>query len=161
MGDNDSLLRDLARLIPGYGAYLDQESRRVDDRITREFLVKRLADCKSKLDGVGKRLAESGNFEMPLKLEKLRDGMDLAQRRLAAAVEGYASWFGERTVDAELLGEVAQLDANLVSLVDQLDALGERLAEDPALDLTEFNQLLDLLHKRIDRRNEMIQSGSH
>ena len=55
MSDDDSMLSNLSRLIPGYGAYREQESRREDDRRTRQFLSKRLADCKARLDAVGKQ----------------------------------------------------------------------------------------------------------
>jgi hypothetical protein len=156
----DSLLSDLARLIPGYGAYLDQEARRKDDRLTREFLTRRLDDCKAKLDEFGRQAAADGNLELPLQLEKLRDRMDLAQRRLAAAVEGYAGWFGERKVDATVLEEVAKLDANLVSVVDQIDAAAKGLSGEREPQLGDLEELLTLLHQRIDRRTEIITAGA-
>ncbi len=40
-------------------------------------------------------------------------------------MEGFAGWFNDRKVDADLLAEVAELDAGLVSLVDQLDELAD------------------------------------
>ncbi len=160
---DDSLLRDLAKLIPGYGAYLDQESRRSDDRRTRDFLVQRLGDCKAQLDKLGKQAATAGNLDLPAKLEVLRARLDHAQRRLSAAVEGYAAWFGDRTVDAELLEQVAKLDAALISVVDQLDALGGQLEAEPTpgrLEDSDYVELLDLLHQRIDRRSQLIVGGS-
>ena len=70
--NNDSLLGDLASLIPGYGAYAEQESRRDDDRLTREFLRKRLADCKAKLEAVGKSAVAGGDLDTPAELEKIK-----------------------------------------------------------------------------------------
>ncbi len=62
MASEDSLLKDLAKLIPGYGSYLKEESRREDDRLTREFLVSRLQDCKSGLDQLGAAAVAAGDF---------------------------------------------------------------------------------------------------
>ena len=157
---DESILGELTRLIPGYGAYRDQESRRKDDRLTREFLVKRLADGKSSLDELGRRAAETGNLDTPMNTEKVRDQIDLAQSRLSAAVEGYAGWFSDRTVDSQLLGKIAEMDANLVSLADQIDALGKELVTADQPDMKQIKETVDLLLARIDRRSEVLKSGS-
>lgn len=155
-----SLLKDLTKMIPGYGAYVDQESRREDDRKTREFLASRLGDCKDSLARVGRAAVERGDLELPAKVEKVREGVDRGQRRLLAAMEGYAGWFSERTVDAELLEKVAQQDSNLVSLVDQIDVIAKSLADSPKPDLSELQEATDRLHERIDRRTELLKAGA-
>ncbi len=163
MPNEDSLLKDLARLIPGYGAYLDEESRRQDDRLTREFLVSRLQDCKSKLDQMGAACVAAGDLSTPAVIEGLRKQIDLAQTRLRAAVEGYSGWFSQRKVDADLLKQVAELDANLVSVVDQMDATLTTLSstKDFSLEQTaELREKVDLLHTRIDRRAEILKAAA-
>ncbi|MEM8734403.1 MAG: hypothetical protein AAGG44_09290 [Planctomycetota bacterium] len=161
MSNNEgSLVGDLVKMIPGYGAYVDQESRREDDRKTREFLVGRLGDCKATLAKIGRAAVERADLETPARVERIREGVDRAAQRLSAAVEGYAGWFSERKVDADLLGKVAELDANLVSLVDQMDAdakvqLG---AEKP--DFETLGEATERLHQRIDRRSELLKNGS-
>ena len=160
MGDNDSLLKNLTRLIPGYGSYQDMESRREDDRLTREFLGSRLHDCKKKLDSIGEAAVSAGDLDAPMKIGKIRDRVDLGQSRLKAALEGYAGWFSEKKVDESLLKSVAELDANLVSLVDQMDAiLGDGKSLE-GVNLSELDEAIDQLHKRIDRRNEILKAGS-
>ena len=160
MSDDESMLSNLSRLIPGYGAYREQESRREDDRRTRQFLTKRLGDCKARLDAVGKQAVNRGDLETPAAMEAIRSQIDRAQSRVAAAVEGYASWFGSRQVDADLLEEIARLDGNLVSLVDQIDELAKSLLDADRPGSGELNEAVDLLHARLDRRTEMLQSGS-
>ncbi|MFN3192156.1 MAG: hypothetical protein ACE361_16710 [Aureliella sp.] len=161
MADNEgSLIGDLVRMIPGYGAYVDQESRRDDDRKTREFLVGRLGDCKSTLAKIGRAAVEKADLETPARVERVRDGVDRAAQRLSAAVEGYAGWFSERTVDAELLGRVAELDANLVSLVDQMDADAKVQLEADKPDFGTLTEAVDRLHQRIDRRSELLKTGA-
>ena len=160
MSDKESLLSDMMRLIPGYGAYRDQESRREDDRLTREFVARRLQDCKHALDKVGARAVSVGDLDTPAKMEKFRASIDLARSRLNSAVEGYSGWFNARQVDAALLGKIGELDANLVSIVDQMDASLTAAAKGEAtLNESELTANLELLHKRIDRRSELLRDG--
>ncbi|MEM7479515.1 MAG: hypothetical protein AAF483_31400, partial [Planctomycetota bacterium] len=149
-----SIISQIASLIPGYGGYLEQEERRKDDRVTREFLVSRLRHCKSDLDKRGKDAIGKGDLDLPAKLEPLHTQVDLAQSRLASAVEGYAGWFNDRKVDADLLGEIADLDAGLISLVDQLDSMSEDWGDETA---TEYAEALEQLHEQIDRRTTLLK----
>lgn len=148
-------MRNLASLIPGYSAYRSAESRREDDRLTREFLAKRIDDCKQQLDRLGSDAVSGGDWETPQKIERLRSELDRARSRIVAAVEGYSSWFSSRTVDSALLEQVGQLDENLVSLVDLID---KALTEQP-LPLTQLGESIQLLHQRIDRRSSLLQSS--
>ncbi len=153
--NKDSIVANLKSLIPGYGAYHALESRREDDRLTRNFLVKRIDQCKAQLDAVGAQAARSGDLESPLQIEKLRTELDRARSRLAAAVEGYSGWFSSRVVDEKLLTQISELDANLVSVVD---LLGKQLEESP-LPFVKVKESTDLLHQRIDRRGELLKQG--
>ncbi len=157
--DGDTLVNALRKRIPGYGAYLEQEARRSDDRVTREFLTRRLAQAMSSLDNKGAAAVAEGDLNAPIVFEKLRERIDLARNRLAAAVEGYASWFGDRSVDADLLKQVATLDANLVGLVDQIDELVGKLGVETQVALKELHEAAELLHSRIDRRHDLLRSG--
>ena len=152
---DESLLADLASLIPGYGAYREHESRREDDRLTREFLGKRITDCKSQLDAMAAAAANAGDLELPSRLEKLRKQLDLAQNRIASAVEGYSGWFNQRNVDTKTLEQVAKLDSNLVSVVDQIDQLCRSEPVDPQ----KVQESLELLHQRIDRRCDVLKNA--
>jgi hypothetical protein len=155
-----SILKDLTKLIPGYGSYVQQESRREDDRLTREFLVNRLSDCKSKLDVLGQNALAAGDLDTPARIEKVRTAVDLAQSRLSAALEGYAGWFGDRKVDVALLEEIGKLDANLVSLVDQIDQFASQQIKQSTFDLSEISGVVELLHSRIDRRTQVLKKGA-
>ena len=122
------------------------------------FLVKRLGDCKAALDEAGLQAVAKGDLDAPLRIEKTRGSLDHAQSRLSAAVEGYASWFGSRTVDASLLQQVTKLDENLISLVDQIESLiqDSATAGNSPQDLP---AAITLLHSRIDRRHELLRDG--
>lgn len=154
------LLKDLTKMIPGYGGYVELESRREDDRLTREFLVSRLQDCKKKMDGLAEAAISQGDLDAPSQIDKMRGPLDLAQSRLRAALEGYAGWFSEKKVDEELLKSIAELDANLVSLVDQVDSLLSDVEAFSQVNQADLKEAADLLNQRIDRRTEMLRAGS-
>jgi hypothetical protein len=143
-----SWLSEIKSLLPGYSAYQSQESRREDDRLTRSYLVKRIDQCKSQLDRLGLQAAQSGDMDLMMRSEKMRTELDRGRSRLAAAVEGYAGWFNRSMVDQQMLEQVSQLDANLVSLVDWI---AQHLDQRP-LPEDKLNQSIELLHQRIDRR---------
>lgn len=151
----DSIIQDLKSLIPGYGAYQAQESRREDDRLTRGFLVKRIDQCKTQLDRLGSQAAKEGDLELPLQLEKLRAELDRARTRLAAAVEGYSGWFSSRVIDEKLLTQVSEQDSNLVSVVD---LISKQLDEKP-MDNSQIRDSIALLHQRVDRRAELLKQA--
>lgn len=158
---DDSLWSGLTKMIPGYGAYREQESRREDDRLTRDFLSVRIRECKSALDRLTGQAVEEGDFDKPSQLEPLHLQLDFAQNRIDSAVEGYAGWFNQRTVDTNLLDKIAELDGNLVSVVDQIDAQLKAAVEGQTpLDAITLRESIDLLHQRIDRRNELLRAGS-
>lgn len=156
---NESTWESLARLIPGYGAYRSEERRRDDDRLTRQFLIRRLQECKLQLERLGAGAVAAGDLKTPAIIDRCTGDIDMAQSRLKAAVEGYAGWFSQRSVDENLLHKIHQHDSNLVSLVDQMDAAIQAWdgKDQPP---EELSGAIELLHARIDRRNELLQRGS-
>lgn len=154
---DDSLLDDLIKLIPGYGAYRGQEDRRADDRQARKFVAQRLGDCKSSLDRCGAAAVKQAKLDMVAEIEEARDQVQRAQSRVSAAVAGYASWFGEKQVDEKLLKQVVQCDQELVSVVDRVDAFARQAADSlDAWDAPSLAKLLAELHLSIDRRNALL-----
>ncbi|MCA9127337.1 MAG: hypothetical protein KDB22_09630 [Planctomycetales bacterium] len=157
--NDESLMSQLMRLLPGYGGYRDRESRREDDRITRQFLSQRLNDCKSACDLLGNQAVSAGNLELPSVLESVRARIEGVRNRLDSAVEGYSGWFTTHSVDVELLQRVCEADQRLVSYVDQIDNLLREIAEkSKTFDAGKIRSLIDNLDRGIDRRNEILSS---
>ncbi|MBX3420754.1 MAG: hypothetical protein KF752_04275 [Pirellulaceae bacterium] len=145
----------LKSLIPGYMAYHALERRRDDDRLTRQFIVKRIEECKSKLDALGLSAAMRGDLDLPLQLERLRTELDRARSRISAAVEGYSHWFGGSQTDPQKLKQLTQQDQSLVSVVDLID---QAIGQSP-LPVEQLDQHLQMLHQRIDRRGLLLSQG--
>jgi hypothetical protein len=153
-----SLIEQLAQWIPGYRGFRELDQRRQDDAAVRQYVSRRLQDCKRALDRLGEQALAAGDLDGPARLEKIRTRIQLAQSRVAAAVEGYASWFSRRTVDAALLDEVHQLDAGLITLADRIEVIlkGTESASAAAAHV-ELAELVEELHQRLDRRAEVLQ----
>lgn len=154
---NDSLLSDLISMIPGYGAYREQEQRRTDDRAARDFLSVRLNECKARLDAIGTEAVANGDLETPVQVEKTRASLELARNRITSAVEGYSGWFSDRKVDAELLDRIIETDHGMVSVVDQIYAA---VAPDPnsKYQHSSVAELLARLQSGIDSRDEILSN---
>jgi hypothetical protein len=155
--EKPNALASLTKYIPGFGGYAKKENRREDDRMTREFLARRLQECKISLEKRTLPLVEQGNLDAVAKSEKLRHKIELQQNRLRAAVEGYASWFDERQVDEDLLKQIAEMDENLIGVVDRLQsALSPK---DPAADIDWplAEEMVTLLSDRFSRRQATLQ----
>ncbi len=144
---------DLKLLIPGYNGYRSQKLRREDDRLTREFVIKRIEACKAKLDAIGVAAANQSDFDTPVRIERFRNELDRARARVNAAVDRYTGWFGTRDdIDEETLEQISRMDENLVAVVDLADQL---IVEKPLPD-EKLTEAIELLHQRIDRRAALL-----
>lgn len=144
----------LKSLLPGYSSYQAIESRRNDDRMTRQWVAQRIDECKSQLDSLGVRAAAStGDFDTIMQIEGFRNELDRARSRVASAVEGYANWFSSQSVDQHLLKQLGQQDESLVSVVDLISTLIPQLPKSSE----QLEENIQLLHQRIDRRALLLQ----
>ncbi|GIW99683.1 MAG: hypothetical protein KatS3mg111_3016 [Pirellulaceae bacterium] len=149
----------LAAAIPGYGAYRDQESRRRDDARTRDYLADRLAEVRHRLTEWMASAATAGDLKVPAQVEPLARRLELAENRLRAAVEGYASWFDEREVDADRLQRVLEHDQNLIALVDQIDQEVARMVAQQELPAaSSVTDHVALLEERVGRRSDLLRN---
>jgi hypothetical protein len=155
---DDSFLKKLTSLIPGFGGYLTLESRREDDRLTREYLIRRLQECKSTVEDQLRPAVESMDFDLVAQGEKLRQSIEHEQNRIRAAVDGYSSWFDKREVDDELLKRIGQMDADLIGIIDRMhDVL--QPSENAPIQWTSAESMLRLLHERFDRRRSTLRDA--
>lgn len=150
-----SLMAGLAKIVPGFSGYLDRESRRRDDRAARDFLASRLQECKRDLQSYVRPLAEQGKLTEVLAAERLREQIELIQNRTAAAFEGYASWFDARNIDADRLKQVADLDIDLVSVVDRLHQSITGDDKNPP-NLAQCNEWINLYRERFAKRGKLL-----
>lgn len=158
MSDSESFIERLRSLIPGYGGYKTLESRREDDRLTREYLIRRLGECKRDLEVILKPAMEKMDFSAVEHGEKLRHAIEHEQNRIRSAVEGYASWFDKRNVDEDLLKKVSEMEESLIGVVDRMHRAIKPIDHSPP-DWTAANSMLQLLNERFERRRNLLRES--
>ncbi len=159
MGNTSSRFTErLKEWIPGFSGYAQLEKRREDDRLTRDYLAKRLQECKSQIEAMARPWVNAGKLEAVHEAEGIRHEIERQQSRVRSAVEGYASWFDSRKVDVPLLEKIAEMDSDMIGLVDRIqESLGNRPADLP--DWKGVRELLELLSQRIDRRKSTLEEA--
>lgn len=146
---------NLAKYVPGFGSYRSEQKRRDDDLAVRKYLVDRLQECKRDLQSLMIPLVDQANFTAITQGEKLRSGIELAQSKMRAAVEGYSSWFESTKIDEAKLKQVLDVDNDLVGVIDRLQHEINSLAA-TAPNFAEAQVIVKNLKDRFARRNELL-----
>ena len=151
----ESIMDNLTKYVPGFGAYRSEQKRRDDDLAVRKYLADRLQECKRDLQACMLPLVDQANFIAIGQGEKLRTSIELAQSKMRAAVEGYSSWFESIKIDESKLKQVLDLDNDLVAVVDRLHHEITSLAAITP-DFAAAQSIATSLRDRFSRRNELL-----
>lgn len=157
-------LQDIARIIPGYGGYIDRERRRDTDKMLRDQLARQYASEQDGLTRLTQQAVSSGKIEFAGKIEGIQQTLNRFIARLQTAPRGYAGWWEVAQIKKEDLDELYQFDMGLAAGVQQLhDAVAKAsaaLAGDgfgAALDA--LRDLADNLNKQFDARTNFVALG--
>ena len=151
----ESIMDNLAKYVPGFGAYRSEQKRRDDDLAVRKYLADRLQECKRDLQAFMTPLVDQTNFAAITQGEKLRSNIEMAQSKIRAAVEGYSSWFESTKIDEAKLKQVLDLDNDLVGVVDRLQHEINNLAV-TAPSFAEAQAVVTNLKDRFLSRKELL-----
>jgi hypothetical protein len=151
----NSMLKSLSSLIPGYSGYAESESRRSQDREIRKLLAQRLGECKAELSKRMKSLKNQNKFDVLSIADRLHGELDVAEQKTLAAYEGYTGWFNKNSVDSDKLREVVELDEGLVSLTDKIRMSIPDSIDDLA-QIQELGDLIELYLQRFEKRRQIL-----
>ena len=146
---------NLAKYVPGFGAYRSEQKRRDDDSAVRKYLSDRLQECKRDLQAFMTPLVDQSNFTAITQGEKLRTSIETMQSKIRAAVEGYSSWFESVKIDEVKLKQVLDLDNDLVGVVDRLQHEITNLVE-AAPNFVAAQTVVNNLKDRFAQRKELL-----
>lgn len=157
--EGQGVLERLMNAIPGFKGYRDKELRRDSDAIQREFLAKRLEECKSVLDQVAAAATRFGSLDAINDVETARKRLDKVVARIRFADRGYAPFFAPVKVDETILARVYEFDMALLSGVDQAraaaDAAGAATEDIPGA-LRALIAEIDALDKQMNERESIL-----
>jgi len=127
--DSKGLLEKIASKIPGFGGYLEKESRRDADKLLREMIVNRYGEQLSRVSSLQTQLIGSGGIEHVDDLQDAATRMQRFMDMVKTAAYGYSGFFDAVKVKEEELGKLYAFDnallenvAKVASAIDNIEA---------------------------------------
>jgi hypothetical protein len=127
--DSKGLLEKIASKIPGFGGYLEKETRRDADKLLRDTIVNRYGEQLSRISAIQTQLISSGGIEY---VDDLQDAATRMQRfidMVKTAAYGYGGLFDAVKVKEDELAKLYAFDSALLdnaakvgSAVDNIEA---------------------------------------
>lgn len=153
--EDQSFLSRLLKKIPGFGGYVDQESRQKNDEQAREFLAAKLETVKTNIDSFAKALVDQMRLDDVGKCEKIRDQADTLIQHLRSRLPGYSSFFGSPKIDDNRLEEIYDADANLMDEAEDLARMSNGISSDQ--NLATIQTQLDRIQSMVREREKLIE----
>ena len=162
--DAKGMLEKIASKIPGFGGYLEKETRRDADKLLRDTIVNRYSEQLSRISALQTQLIGSGGIEF---VDDLQDAATRLQRfidMVKTAAYGYGGFFDAVKVKENELAKLYAFDAALLdsaakvsAAVDNIEASmgGEGL---PAA-IRNLITIVAESNTAYERRKEVLTSG--
>lgn len=127
--DARGLLEKIASKIPGFGGYMEKETRRSADKMLRDTVVNRYGEQMSRISSLQTQLVSGGGIEY---VDDLQDAATRLQRfmdMVKTAAYGYAGFFDAVKVKEDELAKLYAFDnalldnaSKVASLVDGVES---------------------------------------
>lgn len=126
---SQNIVEKLAKMIPGFGGYLDREQRRTADKMLRETLASRYDEQWARISEIQRRMIGEGQIEQVDNMEaaaiKLRTFIDA----MKTASYGYSGFFDAVKINQAELEKLYNYDnallegvTKVVNAVDNVEA---------------------------------------
>src|SRR4029079_7074220 len=113
--------------IPGYDGYRDKENRREPENRVRERISSRLSDLARGIEQVATNLANKRDIQAVGPVDSAAKSVRHLQNLVSTATYGYGGLYSDRNVDEVALEQLNQFDADLLTRVETLTPLVEKL----------------------------------
>jgi len=116
------LLGKIASVVPGFGGYLDRETRRDADKLLRETVANRYSEQLSRISDLQVQLVSSGGIDW---VDDLQDAATRLRRfidMVRTAAYGYGGLFTAVQVKEDDLAKLYQFDNGLLENVSKVAA---------------------------------------
>lgn len=156
-----SLLQRIGNYIPGFGGYMDRETRRDADKMERDFVAEKLANQKTAVKRVVDDLMTNGVYDGLAQYEKLMNKLDKVAAKIKNASQGYTGLFDSIKIDDAALERIYQYDLGLVEAAKEVELAASELqglASDAAKAGAKARQLSDLVDRIEDYFNKRAEA---
>lgn len=162
-GDTDPITK-IAKMIPGFGGYLDRQQRRAADKLLRESIADKYEILWKRVGNLQQDLVSQGEIsvidEIDTAATKLRTFID----KLRTASYGYSGFFDAVKVNEEELGKLYNFDMALLENLDEVSRAIDNVEQSigteglPAA-IRHLVTLTRDLVVTVDQRSEVITSA--
>jgi len=160
--DQRGILQRIGNYIPGFGGYMDRETRRDADKLQREFVSGKLAAQKTAVKRAVEDLMSNGTYDNLAQYEKLMNKLDKMAAKIGNASQGYTGMFDSIKIDEAGLERIYQYDLGLVEAAKEVELAATELAglggeaDKASAKARQMSDLLDRIEDYFNKRAEAI-----
>ncbi len=159
------LLQRIGSYIPGFGGYMDRETRRDADKMERDFVADKLSNQKNAVKRTVDDLMSSGNYDGLAQYEKLMNKLDKVSQKIKNASQGYTGMFDSVKIDDAALERIYTYDLGLVEAAKEVELAATELqglssdAQKASAKAKQLSDLVDRIDDYFNKRAEAIAKG--
>lgn len=118
--DMDPFKKILAK-VPGFGGYIERQTRRDSDKLIRETIFQRFRELESRVSAMQREFISHGEIQYVDDLEATAIKLRTFADRIRTATRGYSSLFEAVKINEAELAMLYEYDAAMLDLVDEVD----------------------------------------
>ncbi|MEJ2262007.1 MAG: hypothetical protein P8X95_01080 [Anaerolineales bacterium] len=119
-GDIDPFKQIMSK-IPGFGGYVERQSRRDSDKLIRDIIFKRFRELESRVSGIQRDFIDQGQIAYVDDLERAALQMRTFADKVRTAARGYSGLFDAVKINEAELARIYEYDAAMLELADEVE----------------------------------------
>ncbi len=158
--------KKLASYIPGFGGYVERQTRRDADKLLRDTVARRFEEQWKRTSQLQEEMVGSGMIAYVDDMEKAAIQLRTFIDRISSAPRGYSGLFDAVKINEKELEAIYQFDAAFFDLAEQVaranDNVEASMGDETALPaaIRNLTTLARLANETYDKRTEAI-TGSN
>lgn len=158
--------KKLASKIPGFGGYVERQTRRDADKLLRDTVARRFDEQWKRASRLQEDMVGSGMIAYVDDMEKAAIQLRTFVDRISTAPRGYAGLFDAVKINEKELEAIYQFDAAFFDLAEQVgranDNVEASLGDEAALPaaIRNLTTLARLANETYDKRSEAVTGSS-
>jgi hypothetical protein len=120
--DERNIFEKIASFIPGFGGYMNKDSRREADKMLRDAIVNRLGEQLTRLQAIQTDLISNGGIEYVDDVGTAVTRLQTFSDMVKTAAYGYAGFFDAVKVDEDALQKLYNYDNQLLDKTNEVKA---------------------------------------
>lgn len=115
------LIQELASIIPGFSGYFEMERRREEDKLLRDYLVKKIEEIEKKINEKIKKIAKSDEIKLLDNYGSVIKNIERIKDSVKFTSYGYKGFFDIVNIDEEVIRDILNIDYDMVRKIEEFD----------------------------------------